>query len=156
MGAGRVADARMHRFPLSLDMILRCRRRRRPLSYLPGWADYACCLSFGHRQTLASSARLWTPGDQSNSIGAIAFALSGLALVALVAPLVGYRRRDWLLVLIPYNGLVITYILGARLAELTNKIATPDSEWLGSPTQSAPIASGISSTDATASRLAAN
>jgi hypothetical protein len=69
---------------------------------------------------LAASTHLWTPGSQSNSLGAGIFCLPGLALIALVAPLVGYRRRDWLLILIPLWGLGTTLLFGARLAKLAN------------------------------------
>jgi len=44
-----------------------------------------------------------------------------LALQALIAPLVSYRRRDAFTIFIPFVGWVITWILGARLAELSKR-----------------------------------
>jgi hypothetical protein len=50
-----------------------------------------------------------------------------LALQALIAPLVSYRRRDAFTIFIPFVGWVITWILGARLAELSKRDwAQPD------------------------------
>lgn len=51
--------------------------------------------------------------------GAILTALPGAALVALLAPLVSYRRRDALTVIFFFPvGLRIAWIIGTRLAQL--------------------------------------
>jgi len=51
-------------------------------------------------------------------LGAILAALPGAVLVALLAPLVSYRRRDALTVIFFPVGLRIAWIIGTRLAQL--------------------------------------
>lgn len=42
-------------------------------------------------------------------------------LVALLAPMVSYRRRDGLLLLVPIWGLVVTWTIGSRLSRLSQR-----------------------------------
>ncbi len=42
-------------------------------------------------------------------------------LVGMLAPLVSYRRRDALLVLVPIWGLVVLWTIGSRLARLHDR-----------------------------------
>lgn len=45
----------------------------------------------------------------------------GVLLIALLAPLVSYRRIDGLFVLVPIWGLVVVWRIGARLAKLPHR-----------------------------------
>lgn len=62
------------------------------------------------------------PLPGSVDLGRILTMLPGAALVALVAPLVSYRRRDALTVLfVPPVGIRIAWIIGTRLAQLPHR-----------------------------------
>jgi hypothetical protein len=50
--------------------------------------------------------------------GGFLSALPGLVGVALLAPLVGYRRRDAVMLLIPVWNIYIAWLIGARVADL--------------------------------------
>lgn len=52
-------------------------------------------------------------------LGGFLSALPGVAAVALLAPLVGYRRRDALLMFIPVANLCLAWIIGSRAAHLS-------------------------------------
>lgn len=55
-------------------------------------------------------------------LGAILIALPGAALVALLAPVVSYRRRDAVTVIFfPPAGLRVAWIIGTRLAQLPQR-----------------------------------
>lgn len=55
-------------------------------------------------------------------LGAILTAVPSAALVALLAPLVSYRRRDALTVIFfPPAGLRVAWIIGTRLAQLPHR-----------------------------------
>ena len=54
-----------------------------------------------------------------------------LFLVGLLAPLVSYRRRDALLLLVPIWGLVVLWTIGSRLVRL------PDRDWPQRPDEAA-------------------
>jgi hypothetical protein len=55
-------------------------------------------------------------------LGAILIALPGAALVALLAPLVSYRRRDALtMIFFPPVGVRFAWIIGTRLAQLPHR-----------------------------------
>jgi hypothetical protein len=55
-------------------------------------------------------------------LGAILIALPGAALVALLAPLVSYRRRDALnVIFFPPAGIRFAWIIGTRLAQLPHR-----------------------------------
>lgn len=49
--------------------------------------------------------------------------LPGVALTVLLAPRVGYRRRDALTLLFPLRGIGVAYTIGSRVAQL------PDRNW---------------------------
>ncbi len=59
----------------------------------------------------------------SNDYGTTLASLPILFLVGLLAPLVSYRRRDALLVIVPIYNLVLLWRIGSRLARL------PDRDW---------------------------
>ena len=62
------------------------------------------------------------PLPGSVQLGAILASLPGAALVALLAPLVSYRRRDALTVIFfPPAGLRIAWIIGTRLGQLPHR-----------------------------------
>jgi hypothetical protein len=57
--------------------------------------------------------------------------LPGVAAVALLAPFVGYRRRDALLMIIPVASIYVGWVIGARAAQ--PQPPHPESErWAGS------------------------
>jgi hypothetical protein len=47
--------------------------------------------------------------------------LPGVVLVALLAPLVAYRRRDGLTMLFPPRGIRLAWIIGTRLSQLPRR-----------------------------------
>jgi hypothetical protein len=47
--------------------------------------------------------------------------LPGVLLVALLAPLVAYRRRDALTLLFPLRGIWLAWIIGTRLGQLPHR-----------------------------------
>lgn len=51
-------------------------------------------------------------------VGQLIAALPSVAVVAVVAPLVGYRRRDALLMTIPAANVYVAWIVGARAVQL--------------------------------------
>lgn len=68
----------------------------------------------------ATIAPLGINGATASGLVAAVLAVPGLFLVAMVAPLVGYRRRDWLFNFVPFVGLFMFYEIGARIADLSN------------------------------------
>ena len=52
-------------------------------------------------------------------LGGFLSVLPGVAAVALLAPLVGYRRRDALFMIIPVANLYYAWIVGSRAAHLS-------------------------------------
>jgi hypothetical protein len=70
--------------------------------------------------SFASIAPLGINGSTSSDFVAALLTVPGLILVAMVAPLVGYRRRDWLFNFVPFVGLFTFYEIGARIADLSN------------------------------------
>jgi ABC-type proline/glycine betaine transport system permease subunit len=51
-------------------------------------------------------------------VAAMLSALPGVAVFALLAPLVGYRRRDALLMAIPVANIYLAWVAGARVVQL--------------------------------------
>jgi hypothetical protein len=47
--------------------------------------------------------------------------LPGMVLAALLAPLVAYRRRDALALLIPLRGIYLAWIIGSRVGQLPHR-----------------------------------
>jgi len=56
-------------------------------------------------------------------VGAAGILVSTLLVEALVAPLVGYRRRNVLWSLLPFWGWIIAWRIGTRLTRLTHPTA---------------------------------
>jgi hypothetical protein len=61
------------------------------------------------------------PLPGSLGLGALLSMLPGAALVALLAPLVTYRRRDALTMFAPLAGIRVAWIIGTRLAQLPHR-----------------------------------
>jgi hypothetical protein len=57
----------------------------------------------------------------SLELGAILSMLPAAALVALLAPLVSYRRRDGLTMFVPLAGIRVAWIMGTRLGQLPHR-----------------------------------
>jgi hypothetical protein len=47
--------------------------------------------------------------------------LPGIVLAALLAPLVAYRRRDALMLLVPFQGIYLAWIIGSRGGQLPHR-----------------------------------
>jgi hypothetical protein len=73
----------------------------------------------------ANIAPLGINGSHESGIAAAVLAVPGLFVLAMVAPLVGYRRRDWLFNFCPPIGIFVFYEIGARMAELSNQGPQP-------------------------------
>jgi hypothetical protein len=61
------------------------------------------------------------PGSAVLNYGELLSVLPGVVLIAWLAPRVAYRRRDALLLLLPPWGFRITWVIGARLAQLPHR-----------------------------------
>ena len=61
------------------------------------------------------------PLPGSLDLGVILSMLPGAALVALLAPLVSYRRRDALTMFVPLAGIRVAWIIGTRLGQLPHR-----------------------------------
>lgn len=61
------------------------------------------------------------PLPGSLDLGGILSMLPGAALVALLAPLVSYRRRDALTMFVPLAGIRVAWIIGTRLGQLPHR-----------------------------------
>lgn len=67
-----------------------------------------------------STALTWTAGAWTLDYGGLLSALPGLASALLLAPLVSYRRRDALMLLIPGWNFYFAWLVGVRVAELAS------------------------------------
>jgi hypothetical protein len=65
----------------------------------------------------------WRAGGIHLDFAVLLAAGLGPALLALIAPLVAYRRRDALLIFVPIVGWALCWVFGARLVELANSDA---------------------------------
>ena len=63
--------------------------------------------------------------------------LLGIVLTAVLAPRVGYRRRDALALLFPPAGIRVAWIVGTRLAQLPHRDWPPRTD--GIPTDTIPL-----------------
>ena len=61
----------------------------------------------------------WLPG--AFRYGEPLSLLPGVVLIALVAPLVSYRRRDALTMFFPLRGIRVAWIIGTRLGQLPHR-----------------------------------
>jgi hypothetical protein len=60
----------------------------------------------------------WHSGGVWFDYGGALSAVPGFVAVALLAPFVGYRRRDWLMLLIPGQNFYVACLIGSRAAKL--------------------------------------
>ena len=98
----------------------------------PGWPGALVLLAVVNvPPVIAANDLVVTFGQASLGCGALLAALPGLALVALVAPLIGHRRRSALVALVPVWGWCRVAELGYDLAVLARSpmnpaLATPE------------------------------
>jgi hypothetical protein len=86
----------------------------------------------------SSNALMWTPGAWVVNYGGVLSALPGLAAAFLLAPLVSYRRRDALMLVIPGWNVYFAWLVGVRVAELAGHRASITGE--SDPRSSVPAA----------------
>jgi hypothetical protein len=68
--------------------------------------------------TLAMGSPLRHLAWDNFAYGGVLAGVPSVLLIALLAPLVSYRRRDVLLLLVPIWGLVVMWTIGSRIAML--------------------------------------
>jgi hypothetical protein len=61
--------------------------------------------------------------DSGFDLGGLLSALPALAAVTLLAPLVGYRKRDAVLMIVPGANVYIAWVIGCRAAGLAESSA---------------------------------
>jgi hypothetical protein len=66
----------------------------------------------------------------TSDVGQLLVTLPSVAAVLLLAPLVGYRRRDALLMTIPVANIYLAWVVGARAVQL--RPGDPPQRWAGS------------------------
>lgn len=62
--------------------------------------------------------------DSGFDLGGLICVLPALAAVTLLAPLVGYRRRDAVLLIVPGANVYIAWVIGCRVAGLAESSAS--------------------------------